>query len=196
MAAQRQQLAYAAARIMVDEHISAFEHARRKAAERMGISNRRLWPDNEEIQQRLLEQQRLFGRESHQREWRELLQQALNAMRLFDAFSPRLVGPALAGTATRAQGIELQVFAESTEEVIWTLIDRQIPWSPDQAQFRYAGNQRLDHPIVRFVAGAVPIQVDVLPPNARRNPPLDPVSNRPQRGASHSEVETLLDEIP
>lgn len=180
---------------MADEQIGTFEHARRKAAERMGIDNRRLWPDNEEIQERLLEQQRLFGGESRARERHALLQQAVTAMRLFDAFSPRLVGPVLAGTASRSQGIELQVFAESTEEVIWTLIDRRIPWSPDQAQFRYSGNQRLDHPVVRFMAGVTPIQVAVLPPNARRNPPLDPVSNRPQRGASRAEVETLLAEL-
>lgn len=192
MADQRQRLAYEAARIMADERIGEFEHARRKAAERMGIDNKRLWPDNEEIQQRLLEQQRLFGGASHQREIRALLRQALAAMRLFDAFAPRLVGPALAGTATSAQGIELQVFAESSEEIIWTLIDRQIPWREDQITLRYAGNQPLEHPVVRFLAGQVPVKIAVLPPKTKRNPPLDPVSNRPQRGADIAEVKQLL----
>ncbi|WPL15900.1 putative nucleotidyltransferase [Thiorhodovibrio winogradskyi] len=178
----------------MDEQITEFEHARRKAAERMGVTNRRLWPDNGEIQERLLEQQRLFGGSTYQDEQHSLLQQSLAAMQLFVSFTPRLVGPVLAGTATRAQGIELQVFTDNTEEIIWTLIDHRIPWSADQASFRYAGNQRQDHPIVRFLAGAVPVQIDVLPPKARHNPPLDPVSNRPQRGASPDQVAQLLTE--
>ncbi|EIC23343.1 hypothetical protein [Thiorhodovibrio frisius] len=194
IAALRQQLAYEAARIMADGQIGEFEHARRKAAERMAVTNKALWPDNEEIEQRLLEQQRLFGGLAQQRERHSLLEQALAAMQLFDAYAPRLVGSALAGTATRAQGITLQVFSESTEDIIWLLIDRQMPWSADQASFRYAGNQRLDHPVVRFLAGEVPVRIDVLPYKAQRNPPLDPVSNRPRRGASPNRVKQLLTE--
>gem|GEM_PF-4742373 len=57
---RRQRLAYEAARIMVDQGIRGFGHARRKAAERAGIDDRRLWPKNGEIQAALLQQQRLF----------------------------------------------------------------------------------------------------------------------------------------
>lgn len=192
LAVQRQQLAYAAARIMAEEQVSEFEHARRKAAARLGLTDKALWPDNEEIQQRLLEQQRLFGGETYRREHERLLEQVLAAMQLLNAFNPRLVGQALTGAATCEQGFALQVFADSTEEVIWTLIDCHIPWNADQAQFRYAGNQRQEHPILCFVAGKLPVQLIVLPEKARHNPPLDPVTNRPQRGASRKQVEQQL----
>ncbi|MBK1649141.1 hypothetical protein CKO36_11120 [Rhabdochromatium marinum] len=192
MVARHRQLAYEAARLMADDLIEDFEHARRKAAEQLGITDKRQWPDNLEIQQQLLERQRLFGGAARQRECRALLEQALAAMQVFAPFQPRLVGAALAGTATYQQGFELQVFADSPEEVIWRLIDRKIPWSVDQGQFRYAGNQRLEHPILRFLAGMVPVQIVVLPIKARRNPPLDPVSNRPQRGASPRDLEDQL----
>ncbi len=190
--AWRQRLAYEAARIMDAEQISEFEHARRKAAERMGINNKRLWPDNEEIQQRLVEQRRLFGGESHRQAQRALLEQALAAMDLFAAFHPRLVGPALAGTATRQQGLDLQVFADSPEEIIWTLIDRHIPWSSNQGQFRYSGNRRVEHQMMHFLAGSMPVRILVLPDKARRDPPIDPVSNRPERGASRQDIENRL----
>jgi hypothetical protein len=187
--AQRQRLAYEAARIMSDEQIDEFEHARRKAAERMGVTNRRLWPDNEEIQQRLLEQQRLFGGASRRRERLALLEQGLAAMQLFENFSPRLVGPAWAGTASAQQGLDLHLFSDNAEEVIWTLIDLKIPWEADQGQFRYSDNTAKEHPILSFVAGTLPVRIAVLPAKARQHPPLDAVSNRPERGANRAQLE-------
>lgn len=194
LATQRRYLAYEAARIMDENQSPEFEHARRKAAERLGIANRRLWPSNEEIQALLLEQQRLFGGRAHAREHRELLRQALAAMTLLEDFEPRLIGAAWAGTATLDQGLDMQLFAESPEDVIWTLIDHRIPWREDERPFRYADGARVTHPIVRFLAGGVPIRLIVLPHKAKRNPPLDPVSNRPERGAARLDVERHLQE--
>lgn len=190
--ARRRELAYAAARIMAEEQVAEFEHARRKAAERLGIGDKRLWPDNEEIQTQLHEQQRLFGGAARQHEERVLLEQALAAMRLLAAFHPRLVGAALAGTATREQGLELHLFADSPEEVIWALIDQRIPWDSDAAYFRYADGERLEHPVLSFVAGGIPIRLSVLPVKARRHPPLDPVFNHPERGANRRDIEQQL----
>lgn len=192
---QRRELAYGAARLMAEEHIAEFEQARRKAAERLGITDKRLWPDNEEIQTLLEEQQRLFGGAARIDEERALLEQALAAMQVFDAFHPRLVGAARAGAASRTQGLELYLFAETPEEVIWTLIDRHIPWENAAAQFRYANGERQEHPVLCFVAGALPIRLNVLPVKARRNPPLDPVFNRPERGASRHDLEAQLEAL-
>lgn len=188
----RQRIAYEAARIMVQEQTGEFEHARRKAAERIGIADKRAWPDNAEIRQWLIEQQRLFGGESHRRERRALLEQALVAMDWFAGFNPRLVGAALDGTASREQGLVILVFADSAEEVIWTLIDRHLPWHADQEEFRYANNRRVLHPVVEFLAGPMPVRIAILPPKARQNPPLDPVTNRPERGASAKDIQTRL----
>ena len=44
----------------------------------------------------------------------------------------------------------------------------------------------------RFVAGETPIELIVLPRQALRNPPLDPVTERPERGADIAELERLI----
>ena len=190
-AGQRQRLAYEAARIMAEEGAAEFERARRKAAERLGLSDRRCWPSNGEIQDALLAHRRLFQGDKQVRELEHLRRQALSAMRRFAAFRPRLVGPALTGTGDAAQGVRLFLFA-SPEEVVFALIDQGIPWEEREVSLRYAGGVRRAHPVFGFFAGETPFALIVLPLEARRNPPLDPISERPDKGADAAEVERLL----
>ncbi|MGB5736957.1 MAG: hypothetical protein WBM40_21195 [Thiohalocapsa sp.] len=189
---QRQRLAYESARILSEQGGVEFDRARRKAAERLGISDKRCWPDNEEIQSALLQQQRLFHDDERQRTLDDLRRHALSAMREFSAFEPRLVGQALDGTANREQGVELLLFAENPEDVALDLLNRGIPWQQRDEQFRYAGGEHLSHPVFRFMAGGIPLHLIVLPQHARRNPPLSPVSERPERGIGAAELGRLV----
>lgn len=191
---QRQRLAYEAARIMAEQGITEFEHARRKAAERARVSDRRTWPSNEEIQQALVQRLRLFQREKQDAEIRQLRNQALEAMRAFARFNPRLVGPVLAGTADSAGGVRLHLFADNPEEIALTLIEQRIPWQQREIALRFSGGTRHQHPALTFVAGETPFELIILPLAAERNPPLDAVSERPERGADIRGLERLLGE--
>jgi len=190
--AHRQRLAYEAARIMVSQDIRDFDKARRKAAERTGISDKRLWPSNGEIEEARLQQRRLFEGEKSDQELEILREQALTAMRSLAEFTPRLVGPVLRGNADSTRGIRLHLFTDNPEEVVLALIDRGIPWKQGEALLRYGGGKRNSHPLLTFLAGQVPFELVVLPLGAMRNPPLDPASERPERGADISEVVRLL----
>lgn len=189
---QRQRLAYESARILSEQGGTEFDRARRKAADRLGISDKRCWPDNEEIQQALLQQQRLFHADEQQRALSTLRRQALSAMREFAAFEPRLVGPILAGTANPEHGLELLLFADSPEAVAFELLDRGIRWQQRDEQFRYAGGEQQTHPVFSFMAGELPVHLVLLPPQARRNPPLSPISERPERGIGVAELGRLV----
>lgn len=190
--AHRQRLAYEAARIMVDQSVGEFDRARRKAAERAGIDNRRLWPNNQEIHEALLQQRRLFQGEEREQDLTRLRRQALAAMRVFAAFRPRLVGPVLSGSADPSQGVRLHLFTDSPEAVVYSLLDQGIPWQEGEEVLCYGGGARQTHPVFAFLAGETPFELVVLPPNAQRNPPLGAVSERPERGASASEVANIL----
>lgn len=192
--ALRERLAYESARIMVEQGLPDFERARRKAAERMGVIDRRHWPSNELIQEAVLTQRRLFSGSAHERACLDLREEALQAMRIFQDFLPRLVGAALSGAGDRQGGVELLLFAERPEDVILALLERRIPWQESERGLRYPGGQRQNHPVFRFMAGETPFRLTVLPPRALRNPPLDPVTDRPWRGADLSEVERLLED--
>jgi len=191
-AAQRQRLAYESARILSEQGDGEFSRARRKAATRTGISDKRCWPDNEEIQQALLLQQRLFHANEQVDVLKKLRQWALDAMREFSAFDPRLVGQTADGAARREHGVRLQLFADGPEEIALRLLDRGIPWQQRDDQFRYAGGTSQTHPVFEFIAGDIPVELIVLPHQARRNPPLSPVSERPERGIGVAELSRLI----
>lgn len=189
---QRCRLAYEAARILAEQGDQAFDRARRKAAERTGIVNRREWPTNEEIQDALLEQHRLFQSERIAADLRRLREQAVAAMGAFARFLPRLVGPVLYGTGDLRQGVRMHLFADSPEELMFTLIDQGIPWQEREEALRYSGGVRRAHPVFAFVAGEIPFTLVVLPLQGLRNPPLDPVTERPERGADREALRRML----
>lgn len=190
---QRRQLAYEAARIMAEQGIEEFESARRKAAERARVDNRRAWPTNEEIQEALLAHRRLFQTERQARELQHLRGQALEAMRTFERFHPRLVGAVLTGVADGRQAVRLHLFADNPEDVVFLLLDRSIPWDEREGTLRFAGGVRRVHPVLSFLAGETRFELVVLPSSAQRSPPLDQVTERPDRGADAAEVARLLD---
>lgn len=193
---RRLRLAYEAARILHDQGDGAFERARRKAAERSGVSDRRLWPSNEEIRDALRSQQRLFQGESQAAELHRMREQAVQGMRNLAGFSPRLVGPVLDGSADGRQPVRLHLFADHPEDVVLTLMQRHIPWTQQEETLRFGGGVRRVHPVLRFFAGDLCFELVILPPSALRNPPLDPVSERPQRGADADDVERMLARTP
>jgi hypothetical protein len=190
---QRHRLAYEAARILAEHGGQAFDRARRKAAERLGITNRREWPSNEEIYIALLEQRRLFQGQRIDADQRHLRQQAAVAMGAFARFTPRLVGPVLTGAGDLHAGVRLHLFADSPEELVFALVDQGIPWEEGEETLRYSGGRRLTHPSFAFVAGEIPFTLVVLPHKALGNPPLDPVTERPERGASLDTLRSMLE---
>jgi len=195
-AGQRRQLAYEAARLMREQGVLELDRARRKAVERLGISNRRCWPDNAEIQAALEDEYRLFQPETQQSITTALREQALAAMQAFAEFEPRLVGPSVSGTASLEQGVRLHLFADDTRPIVFRLIDKGIPWQASDRQHRYADGRRQLHPTFAFVAGEIPVELVVLPDRARRNPPLSAISERPERGLDVDAVERLLQHEP
>jgi len=185
-------IAYEAARIMVEQGVSDFDRARRKAAARTGILDRRRWPTNEAIQEALLTQRRLFPGPDQAHEIERLRGCALQAMHRFRAFNPRLIGPLRHGSGDADAGVQLCLYAERPEDVVFALIDAHIPWHERERSFRYGDGERRTHPAFRFLAGETPIELIVLPRQALRNPPLDPVTERPERGADIAELERLV----
>ncbi|MEA1049344.1 hypothetical protein U5801_05935 [Lamprobacter modestohalophilus] len=178
---------------MREQGLLALDHARRKAVERLGITNKRCWPDNAEIQAALEHEYRLFQPEAQHQVTSTLHEQALAAMQTFAEFDPRLVGQSLSGTASLDQGVRLHLFADDPRQIVFRLIDRGIPWQAHDRQHRYADGSRQMHPTFAFVAGEIPVELVVLPERARRNPPLSPISERPERGLNADAVERLLE---
>jgi hypothetical protein len=189
----RSAIAQEAARIMAEHGIHDFGVAKRKAAERYGISEGAVLPKNTEIEAALVAHQRLFGNERHARSLQRQRRAALAAMLLLQAFEPRLVGPVLTGTATEYADIQLHVFAEPAESVYIQMLDRNIDHEVIERRVKMQADRQLALPGMRFALDDETIDVAIFPRDGIRQAPVSPVDGRPMRRADRGEVEALLD---
>jgi hypothetical protein len=190
----RRRLAYEAARILAESGDQEFARARRKAAERLGVRDRRLLPDNGEIQAALLEQQQLFRGAEQEDVLRRLRQAALEAMAVFARFEPRLAGPVLEGSADRNAAVQLHLFADAVEQLAFQLLDRHIPWRQGEREYRFGDGTSRVYPALSFHAGDTPFELTCFPLSGLREAPLSPIDNRPQRRATAAQVRALIQE--
>lgn len=190
----RRLLANEAARLIAEDGVRDYLQAKRKAALRFGVSERDGgFPTNQEIEEAVAEYQRLFQAETQPQALRELRKAARQAMRLFEDFQPRLVGPVLTGNANRHSPVQLHLFADAPERIVMHLIDRDIPFETGERRFRQTVEQAVTVPVYRFVAGKTGIEAAVFPLTGIRQSPLSPLDGKPMRRANLGEVEGLLE---
>ena len=187
-------IAQECARLIAEEGVQDFGAARRKAALRLGIGNRAILPDNSEIEQALLDRQRLFDADRQAIRLRGLRKTALDAMRFLARFRPRLVGSVLSGAAGPHAGVHLHLFADAPEEITLFLMDRHIPFETAEHRLKMASGAQVCLPVFRFTAGETRVDLTVFGLLAEREAPLSRVNNRPMRRAGLAEVEALLAE--
>jgi hypothetical protein len=191
----RRALAQEAARIMAEHGIRDFFVAKRKAAERLGVTDgSAVLPKNTEIETALAEYQRLFGGESHVESLYAQRSAALSAMRYLSEFEPRLVGSVLSGTATEHSEVQLHLFAERAESVALKLLDQGIPHEVTERRVKMNAERVLAYPGIRFEMDDQSIEATVFPTDGIRQAPVSPVDGRPMKRANAFEVEALLDE--
>lgn len=188
----RQALAREAARIMIEHGVDDHLFAKRKAAERLGVTDQAVLPRNTEIEEALAEHQRLFEPESHASELEGLRRTALDAMRLLAEFEPRIVGPVLSGTATAHSDILLHVFADTPESVAFSLMDRGIRHRVVEKRVKLQRDEAANFPTFRFETDGCEVDATVFPRDGLRQAPMSPVDGRPMRRATAAELEALL----
>ncbi|MCU0976948.1 MAG: hypothetical protein MUC71_11660 [Steroidobacteraceae bacterium] len=188
----RQALAREAARIMIEHGVDDHLFAKRKAAERLGVTDQAVLPRNTEIEEALAEHQRLFTPDAHATELADLRRTALDAMRLLSDFEPRIVGPVLSGTATAHSDILLHVFADTPESVAFSLMDRGIRHRVVEKRVKLQRDEAATFPTLRFEADGCEVDAMVFPKDGLRQSPMSPVDGRPMRRATAAELEALL----
>jgi len=188
----RRALAQEAARIMAQHGIHDFLTAKRKAAERLGVTDTGALPRNTEIEQALVEYQRLFDAGGHQQSLQQQRRAALQAMHGLSRFEPRLVGPVLTGTATEHADIQLHLFTDSPENVALELLDRGIAHEITERRVRMDAERVKAYPGLRFAVDNRRVEATVFPLDGIRQAPVSPVDGKPMRRADLTELEALL----
>ena len=188
----RQVLAQEAARIIVDHGIRDYRVAKHKAAERLGVGTRGALPGNAEIEAAVAEHLQLFGGDDHEDRLRLMRVAALSAMELLSAFTPRLVGPVLAGTADENSAVNLHLFADSPESVAMELAQMGVNYKPYERRLKSRKDQFETFAGFEFHHGNNPIQATVFPVDGIGQAPMSPIDGKPMKRADLSHVQEML----
>lgn len=189
----RQRLAFEAARLMAEGGIRDYNVAKRRAAAKLGVTDEGALPRNAEIQVALREYQRLFQASEQPQALRERREAALEAMRFFDRFDPRLVGAVLDGSADQRSAVCLHLFCDEAEAVGHFLQEHGIPVEQQSRRLRLDRERSAVYPVYVFNADGLPFDLTVLPRDALRQAPLDRIDDRPMKRASLSALRELID---
>ena len=190
---QRTVLAQEAARIIVEQGIQDFRVAKLKAAERLGMHSQGSLPTNAEIELAVSDHLRLFAGDGHSSILLQLRSAALSAMQLLAEFSPRLVGPVLAGTAAAHSAANLHLFADHPEAVSDCLEVNGIRYRVFERRLKYRRNEATSHCGFRFEHEDATIEATVFAIDGLRQAPISPVDGRPMRRADAQAVTLLLE---
>lgn len=189
----RQRIAQEAARLIVESGIQDVEHARRKAAARLGIHQESLWPRLADIEQALREHQRLFASTTQPGALQLRRESALQALQFLQAFQPRLSGPVLTGLAGDSSPVILHLHCDDAEAVHHFLHDQRIPAEARTWSLQLAGHATKQHfPGWEFAADGIAFELIILPGDALRQPPVSGDDGKPLPRATLTQVRQLL----
>jgi hypothetical protein len=178
---------------MVEHGIQDFALAKRKAAERLGLRpNAGSLPSNAQIQERVVERQRLFEPDGREERLAKLRSVATNVMEVLEQFRPKLVGAVLDGSATLSSAIELHVFSDAPEAVAAALEAQGLRLHDSQRRYRFGRDATEQIPGFELMVDDEELEVMVFPERGSSHSPLSPIDGKPMRRASRSAVLALL----
>jgi len=188
-------VAQEAARIIVNHGVRDYRVAKQKAAERLGVNGRGSLPGNTEVEAAVAEHLQIFGGDSHQNLLRLMRTAALAAMELLTEFSPRLVGPVLAGTADENSAVNLHVFADSPEMVAMEIGDMGIQFRSYERRLKSRRGQIEMYAGFEFSYRNETIQATVFPVDGIRQAPMSPIDGNPMKRVDLDAVQELLQHV-
>ncbi|MDX1556653.1 MAG: hypothetical protein R3212_11550 [Xanthomonadales bacterium] len=189
----KREVAAEAARIIATEGQYNYHAAKRKAADRIGVSERLALPANLEVQEALQAYLQLYGGDRHRENLGHMRAAAIEAMRFLQPWPSRLVGAVLDGTAGQHARITLHVFCDGPDSLVHHLMERGVPFRQEQRQIRWHDGAHRSLPL--FVIERDPYLVEMLifdELQLRQSPPC-PIDGKPQRRATVEDIERLLD---
>lgn len=192
----REAVADEAARILQHQGVRDYPLARRKAGARLGITDDRLLPSNEEMEIALRARQNLFAAVSQPQALRLRREAAVAAMEFLRDFEPRLVGDVLEGSADAHSPVSLHVFHDDVLKLIDRLTVSGIEFQQRARPVRYASRLESSVPMFLFEADGIRFEAVLFDRDGLREAPLDRIHQRPQRRANRADVLVLLEHPP
>lgn len=126
MSNEREQIAHAAAALIIEAGIADWQFARRKAARQLGYGERALMPDRLQLEAALREYAAIYLSEEQPGLMSELRAEAVRWMELLQEFDPELTGPVAEGWAFPGCELRLELLADDAKVVEIALLNKGI----------------------------------------------------------------------
>tara|TARA_Y100000389_G_C17467894_1_gene527390 strand:- start:3487 stop:4098 length:612 start_codon:yes stop_codon:yes gene_type:complete len=189
---ERQVIAQESARIMIGHGIRDYSHAKQKAADRLNMSSNGSLPSNKEIELAISEQLQIFDSKNHEKLLRKMRKTALSIMQIFKAYSPRLVGPVLKGTADKNSAINFHIFTDSPESIAFEITDMNIKFKSYERRLKTCHGNFAMYAGFEFNFNNEIIQITIFPFDGIRQSPNSPINGKPMKRADINVVINLL----
>ncbi len=188
----RSLIAQECAKIMAIEGVKDFKLAKRKASIRLGVANRSAMPSNVEIEQAVLEYQRLFDQDNAG-ELHDRRAAAERVMIFLERFQAQLVGAVLRGIVSPHPEVQLHAFADAPEEILLYLMEHGIQFETSERRLRLSKGGYGTYPVAVFSdEGGITIEVIIFNRSDFYEAPLSPVDGKPMSRAGLARVRGLL----
>ena len=115
-----------AAEIIMEEGVTDYLFAKKKAAKSLGLLTSDNLPSNHEIDNALKEYQNIFQEQVASETIVNIKKEALNSMTLFKDFNPHLTGQLLEGLIPKFPKIQINLFTDNLKEVEYILLNKNI----------------------------------------------------------------------
>jgi hypothetical protein len=185
----RRSIASLAARMIAEDGIEDYGHAKRKAARSLGMGEAEALPTNDEVDVELRTYQTLYQEDEQRERLSELRRVALEVMELLAEFRPYLTGAVLDGTAGRYASVEIDLFADSAKDVEISLLSRNIPYEITDPRRRGPDTAEAE---LRIDCEGSPVLLSVYPLQLERQQPRSAQSGSRHQRARASHVASLV----
>ena len=119
-------VAMRAAEVIMEEGVTDYLFAKKKAAKSLGLLTSDNLPSNQEIDNALKEYHNIFQAQVGLEVISKIKKDALNTMILFEDFNPHLTGQLLEGLIPKFPKIQINLFTDNIKEVEYTLLNKNI----------------------------------------------------------------------
>jgi hypothetical protein len=126
------EIAATAARLVVEEGME-YGPAKRQAVKQLGLPGRAPLPDNDQVEEAVIEYIDLFCADTQPAELRALRELAVVWMARLAEFRPHLTGAVWRGTATRLNDIHLNLYCDDSKSAEITLIGKGVDYDVSSA---------------------------------------------------------------
>ncbi|MDG2252430.1 MAG: hypothetical protein P8K73_02140 [Methylophilaceae bacterium] len=161
-------IANRAAEIIMEEGITDYHFAKKKAARYLGYKSSDLLPSNDEIDYALNEYQKIYQVDIDVSLIEKIKNEALLIMELFKNFNPHLLGQLIDGLIPKYPILQINLYTDNMKEIEYLLLNNNIMFDlkdKNISEKRTKKKSLRNIPIIKIDGRCFPIELKILDEN-------------------------------